>query len=60
VGHHFFKEPKSLQTLQLEELETIIMTWFKQAYTANTSIDEHHLKEKALQVAASQGTRGGW
>jgi hypothetical protein len=41
--------------LQLEELEIILSAWFKQAFAANTSIDEPHLKEKALQVAASQG-----
>jgi hypothetical protein len=43
----------------------ILLAWFKQAHTANTSIDEPHLKEKALQVAASQGINGfhalnGW
>jgi hypothetical protein len=51
--------------LQLEEHETILSAWFKQAHTANTSIDEPHLNEKALQVAASQGIDGfqalkGW
>jgi len=33
------KELKSLKTSTLEELETILLAWFKQARTANTSID---------------------
>jgi len=39
----------------LEELETIFMVWFKQARTANASIDGPHLKEEALHVAARLG-----
>jgi len=42
----------------LEELETILLAWFKQAHTVNKSIDEPHLKEMALRVAASQGIDG--
>jgi len=38
-GPSFSKEPKSLKTLQLEELETILSAWFKQVQNANTSID---------------------
>jgi hypothetical protein len=49
-GPSFSKEPKSLKSL--EELETIHSAWFKQACTANASIDGSHLKEKALHVAA--------
>jgi hypothetical protein len=49
----------------LEELETILLAWFKQAHTANTSTNKPHLKEKALHVAAHLGTNGiqdlnGW
>jgi len=45
-GPLFSKEPKSLKTPPLEELETILLAWFKQAHNANTSIDRPHLKEK--------------
>jgi len=48
----FSKEPRSLKTLPLEELETIHSAWFKQACTPTASIDGPHLKEKALHVAA--------
>jgi hypothetical protein len=51
-GPSFSKEPKALKTLPLEELETILSAWFKQARTANASTDGPHLKEKALHVAA--------
>ena len=62
VGHHFLK---SLKTLPLEELETVLSVWFKQAHTANTSIDGPHLKEKSLHVAAHLSifnfqTSNGW
>lgn len=50
-GPSFSKEPKSLKTSPLEELETIHSAWFKQASTPNASIDGPHLKEKALHVA---------
>jgi hypothetical protein len=51
--------------LHLDELETILSAWLKQAHTANISIDEPDLKKKALHVAASQGMDGfqalnGW
>jgi hypothetical protein len=51
-GPSFSKEPKSLKTSPLEELETIVSLWFKQACTANASIDGPHLKEKAPNEAA--------
>jgi len=38
----------------LEELETILWTWFK-AHTVNASIDGPQLKEKAVRVAAHLG-----
>jgi hypothetical protein len=38
-GPSFSKEVKSLMTSTLEELETILLVWFKQAHTANTSIN---------------------
>jgi hypothetical protein len=53
-----FKEPKSLKTSPLEELETILSMWFKQTCTANASIDGPHLKEKALNIAAHLGING--
>ena len=51
-GPSFSKECKSLKTSPLEELETILSAWFKQARTTNASINGSHLKEKALHVAA--------
>jgi hypothetical protein len=57
VGHHFLK---SLKTLPLEELETILSARFKQAHTANASIDGQHLKEKALHVTAHLGIFNFW
>jgi hypothetical protein len=54
----FSKELKSLKTSPLEELETNLSVWFKQDCTANASIDEPHLKEKALNVAAHLGING--
>ena len=54
-GPPFSKEPKSMETLPLEEHETILSAWFKQACTTNASMDGHHLKEKALHVAAHLG-----
>jgi len=53
-GPSFSKEPRSLKTSPLEELETICSAWFKQACTPNASIDGPHLKERALHVAAHQ------
>jgi hypothetical protein len=49
-----------METLPLKELETILLVWFKQAYTTNTSIDGPHLKEKALHVAARLGINSFW
>jgi hypothetical protein len=51
-GPSFSKEPKSLKTSQLEELETICLAWFKQACATNTSITGPHPKEEALDVTA--------
>jgi len=59
-GPSFSKEPKALKTLPLEELETILSTWFKQAHTAKASTDGLHLKEKALHVAALLGINSFW
>ena len=58
MGHCFVK---SLKTSPLEELETILSAWCKQAHTANAS----HLKEEAPHVAAHLGifsfrTSNGW
>jgi hypothetical protein len=39
----------------MEELETILLGWFKQAHTTNLSVTEPHLKEEALRVAAHVG-----
>jgi hypothetical protein len=54
-GPLFSKAHKLLKTLSLEELVTILLAWFKQAHTASASIDEPHLKEKAVHVAAHLG-----
>jgi len=54
-GPLFSEECKSLKTSPLEELETILAAWFKQACTANASISGPHLKEEALHVAAQLG-----
>ena len=59
-GPSFFKGPKTLKTLPLEELETILSTWFKQVHTANTSIDRPHLKVNALHVAALLSINSFW
>ena len=64
-GPLFSKHPKSLKTSPLEELETILSVWFKQACTANAFIDGPHLKVKALNIAAHLGINGfrasnGW
>jgi hypothetical protein len=59
-GPSFSKETKALKTLPLEELETILSAWFKQASTANAFTDGLHLKEKALQVAALLGINSFW
>jgi hypothetical protein len=48
----FCTEQKSLKTSPLEELETILLAWFKQTCTTNTSIDVPHLKEEVPHVAA--------
>ena len=39
----------------MEERETILLAYFKQARTANASIGGSHLKEETLHVAARQG-----
>jgi len=57
-GPQFSKERKSLMTSPLEELETIFLAWFKQAHTANSSVDELHLKEEALHLASCLGMDG--
>jgi len=44
----------------LEELETILLAWFKQAHTANSSVSESHMKEEALHVAACLGINHFW
>jgi hypothetical protein len=56
------REPRSLKTSRLEELETFLSAWFNQARTANASIAGPNLKEKALHVAARLGFRAldGW
>ena len=61
-GPSLSREPISLKTSPLEELETFLSVWFKQARTANPSIDGPHLKEIALHVAARLGFRAldGW
>jgi hypothetical protein len=56
----FSKERKSLKTSPFAELETILLAWFKQAHTANWSVDEAHLKEEAVHVAACLGVDGFW
>ena len=60
-GPSFSKERKSLKTSSLEELETILSVWFKQACTANASIDGPRLKEKAARLGIN-GFRAsnGW
>jgi hypothetical protein len=39
----------------LEEFETILLAWSKQAQTTEASIDGTHLKDKALHVVAHLG-----
>ena len=59
-GPSFSKEHKSMETLPLEELETILSVCFRQACTTSASIDGTHLKEKALHVAACLGIDSFW
>jgi hypothetical protein len=61
-GPSLSTESKSLKTSLLEELESFLSAWFKQARTANASIDSPHLKEEALHVDARLGFRAldGW
>ena len=59
-GSQFSKERKSLKTSPLEELEAILLGWFKQAHTAISSVTEPHLKEEALHVAACVGIDRFW
>lgn len=54
-GPSFSKDRKSMKISPLEELESILSNWFKQARTANANIDGSHLKEKALHIAARLG-----
>ena len=54
-GPLLIKERKYLKTSPLEELETILSAWFKQAHTTKASINGPHLKEKALHIAAHLG-----
>jgi hypothetical protein len=44
----------------LEELETIFLVCFKQDHTANLSVNEPHLKEEAVHVAACVDINGFW
>jgi hypothetical protein len=46
--------------MPLEELETILSAWLKQARTANASADGPHLKKKALHIAALLGISSFW
>ena len=54
-GPSFSKEPKSLKTSPLEELEIILSACFKQACTTSASIDGSHPKENSVRVAAGLG-----
>jgi hypothetical protein len=47
----FSKQWKSLKHLPLEELESALAAWFKQACESIASIDGTYLKEKALHIA---------
>jgi len=59
-GPSFSKETKSLKTLPMEELETILLAWFMQARTTNASTDGPQLKENALHAAVRLGMGGFW
>jgi len=54
-GPSFSEKPKSLKSTPLEEPETILLAWFKEAQTTKASIDGTHVKEKALHVTAHLG-----
>ena len=43
-----------------EELETILLVWFRQDHTANISIEGPHLKVEALHVTVRLGIDGFW
>lgn len=57
-GPSFSKETKSLKTLSMDELETILLAWFMQACTTNASTDGPQLKKNALHAAVHR--RYGW
>ena len=59
-GLSFCTEWKSLKTLPLEQLETILLAWFKQVCTANTSIDGSHQKLEVPHVATHLGIDSFW
>ncbi len=49
-GPSFSKSRKSLKMSPMEELETTLASWFKQARTSNLAVDGSHLREKALHI----------
>jgi hypothetical protein len=51
----FSKQQKSLKLSPLEKLESALAALFKQVCEINASVDDTHLKEKALYVAAHLG-----
>jgi hypothetical protein len=51
----FFKQQKLLKRSPLEKLESACTVWFKQACEINASVDDTHLKEKTLHMAAQLG-----
>jgi hypothetical protein len=48
----FSKQRKSSKCSLLEELESVLAVWFKQACESNAPIDGTHLKEKGLHISA--------
>jgi hypothetical protein len=47
----YLNQWKSLKCLSLEELESALAAYFKQARESNASIDGTHLREKALHIS---------
>ena len=58
MGHHFLKNPNLSRLCNWKNLKPSFRRGSSKRIPPNTLIDESHLKEKALRVAASQGIDG--
>jgi hypothetical protein len=56
----FSKQLKALKCSPLEELESALAAWCKQACESNAFVDGTHLKEKALHISCLSGNTAQW